>query len=286
MRSLPPLSALKAFEAIARTGSVTAAARELHRTHGAVSRQLRTLQEHAGVALFDKQGTGLRLNEHGAALHALVQPLFDQLEAGYRDMVRRARQPGLHVACSATFAMRWLVPHLGDFYRQRPDIRIRLSMTSARELRSEGADLLIAWDLATYPHADRAAAIPLAPVAFGPVCAPGYPPGGRGRARIVHDFTTRAWTQWQALSGIDLKLDREIAFPHTHLCIEAAASGLGMALVERRLVRKELEEGVLVAPHGFERFPDPLMALPAPRGAADPQARAFVRWLAQALGEG
>jgi len=285
MRSLPPLSALKAFEAIARTGSVTAAAQELHRTHGAVSRQLRALQDHAGIALFDKQGTGLRLNEHGAALHALVQPLFDQLEAGYEGIVRRARHPGLHVACSATFAMRWLVPHLGDFYRLRPDIRIRLSMTSARELRSEGADVLIAWDLASYSRADRAAAIPLAPVAFGPVCAPGYKPGGRGRVRIAHDFTTSAWTQWQALSGIDLKLGREIAFPHTHLCIEAAASGLGVALVEQRLVRKELEEGVLAAPHGFVRFPASLMALPAARGAADLQAQAFIGWLGQALGE-
>ena len=283
MRSLPPLSALKVFEAIARTGSVTAAAQELHRTHGAISRQLRLLQDHAGIALFDKQGTGLRLNEHGTALYALVQPLFDQLEAGYQGIVRRARHPGLHVACSATFAMRCLVPQLGDFYRQRPDIRIRLSMTSARELRSEGANLLIAWDLATYPPADQAAAIPLAPVAFGPVCAPQYLAASRKRVRIAHDFTTRAWSQWQALSHLDLKLAREITFPHTHLCIEAALSGLGVALVEQRLVRKELDEGTLVAPHGFIRFPGELMALPAAGQPAPPQARAFIDWLRQAL---
>ena len=285
MRSLPPLSALKVFEAIARTGSVTAAARELHRTHGAVSRQLHLLQDHAGTALFDKQGNGLRLNEHGAALHALVQPLFDQLEAGYAGIVRRARHPGLHVACSATFAMRCLVPRLGDFYRQRPDIRIRLSMTSARELRGEGADLLIAWDLATYPQADRAAAVPLASVAFGPVCAPGYRAKGAARTRIAHDFTTSAWTQWQALSGIDLKLRRELTFPHTHLCIEAAASGLGVALVEQRLVRKELDDGTLVAPHGFTHHPGGLMALPGAGRAGDPQAWAFIEWLREALAD-
>jgi len=286
MRSLPPLSALKVFEAIARTGSVTAAAQELHRTHGAVSRQLQLLREHAGIALFDKQGNGLRLNEHGAALYALVQPLFDRLEAGYAGIVRRARHPGLHVACSATFAMRWLVPHLGDFYRKRPDIRIRLSMTSARELRGEGADLLIAWDLATYPQADRAAAIALAPVAFGPVAAPGYPRAGATPARIAHDFTTSAWTQWQALSGIDLELGPEITFPHTHLCIEAAAAGLGVALVEQRLVRKELDDGTLVAPHGFVQFPGGLMALPGAGRDADAQVRAFIGWLREALGSG
>ncbi|MCD0504164.1 LysR substrate-binding domain-containing protein [Bordetella petrii] len=283
MRSLPPLSALKAFEAIARTGSVTAAAQELHRTHGAVSRQLRMLQEHAGVALFDRQGNGLRLNEHGAALQGLVRPLFDQLEAGYAGIVQHARHPGVHVACSATFAMRCLVPRLGDFYRQHPDIRIRLSMTSARELRGEGADLLIAWDLAAYAQADQASAIWLAPVEFGPVRAPDYPAAGAGRMRIGHDFMASGWTQWRHLTGIDLKLRREITFPHTHLCIEAAVSGLGVALVEQRLVRKELEEGVLVAPHGFTAFPGGLMALPAAHRKVGPQALAFTEWLRNAL---
>ena len=74
MRRLPPLSALRAFEATARLGSVTAAAAELGRTHGAVSRQLRTLQEAAGVPLFDKAGTGLRLNRHGQARSLFHQP--------------------------------------------------------------------------------------------------------------------------------------------------------------------------------------------------------------------
>lgn len=285
MRSLPPLSALKVFEAIARTGSVTAAAGELHRTHGAVSRQLRMLQEHAGIALFDKQGNGLRLNAHGAELYALIRPLFDQLETGYEGLLRRARHPGLHVACSATFAMRWLVPHLPDFYRQHPDIRIRLSMTSARELRSEGADLLIAWDLssAAYSQADLAAAVPLAPVAFGPVHAPGRKGARKPTVRIAHDFTTSAWTKWHRLSGRDLKLTSEITFPHTHLCIEAAVSRLGVALVEQRLVHQELDDAALVAPYGFVTFPEPLMALPVQGRALGSEASAFMDWLRIAL---
>jgi len=287
MRSLPPLSALKTFEAIARTGSVTAAADELHRTHGAVSRQLRALQEHAGMALFDKQGNGLRLNAQGAELYALIRPLFDQLETGYESLLRRARHPGLHVACSATFAMRWLVPHLTDFYRRHPDIRIRLSMTSARELRSEGADLLIAWDLnsATYSKADLALAVPLAPVAFGPVHAPRRKGGRKPAVRIAHDFTTSAWTQWHRLSGRDLALTNEITFPHTHLCIEAAVSGLGMALVEQRLVQNELEEGSLIAPHGFVLFPERLMAVPAQGRAMSSHAATFIEWLQRALNQ-
>ncbi|OZI68259.1 LysR substrate-binding domain-containing protein [Bordetella genomosp. 1] len=281
MRKLPPLSALRAFDAVARSGSVTAAAAELHRTHGAVSRQLRALQEHAGAALFARQGTGIVLNEAGQALQAIVGPLFDQLEDGYARVQQRARQPGLHVACSATFAMRWLVPHLADFYRDEPDIRIRLSMTSAREIRAEGADLLIAWDLSHYLEAERARALPLAPAAFGPVCRPGYDMKARGAVRITHEYTTSAWSQWQALTGRRDLPRREIAFPHTHLCIEAALGGLGVALVESRLVQKELADGSLVAPHGFTPFAGGMMALAA--GEPDARARRFIAWLGQAL---
>lgn len=278
MRNLPPLSALRAFEATARTGSVTRAAQELFRTHGAVSRQLRLLQEHAGVALFDKDGTGLALNQHGKALYEVARAAFEQLEQGYGRVLDQARGPTLHVACSATFAMRWLVPQLVDFYRMRPDIRIRLSMTSAREIRREGADLLVAWDLSLYPQADRARAVPLAPVRFGPVCAPALARKLRGAPRIAHDFTSSAWDQWEELAGKPLARGKTLAFPHTHLCIEAALSGLGVALIEQRLVRRELEEGRLAAPHGFIAFPQSLNAVPMEQQPTAGMAE-FIAWL-------
>ncbi|OZI33570.1 LysR family transcriptional regulator [Bordetella genomosp. 5] len=294
MRKLPPLSALRAFDAVARSGSVTAAAAELHRTHGAVSRQLRALQEHLGVPLYARQGTGIVLNDAGQALQTLIGPLFDQLEDGYARLQQRARQPGLHVACSATFAMRWLVPHLAEFYRAEPEIRIRLSMTSAREIRAEGADLLIAWDLSHYPETERERAIALAPIAFGPVCRPDYDWRARGAVRITHEHTTSAWTLWRARwrahrpapAGAALPRAselprREIAFPHTHLCIEAAAGGLGMALVESRLVQRELADGSLIAPCGFVPVDGAMMVLPA--GELDAQAARFVDWLRAAL---
>ncbi|OWT80499.1 MULTISPECIES: LysR substrate-binding domain-containing protein [unclassified Achromobacter] len=284
MRNLPPLSALRAFEAIARHGSVTRAAGELHRTHGAVSRQLRLLQEHVGAPLFDKAGTGLQLNDAGRALYDLARRSFDELESGYARVLRQARDPGLHVACSATFAMRWLVPNLERFYRACPDVRLRLSMTSARQMRSEDADLLIAWDLSAYPPADRERAIKLAGVAFGPVHAPGYKPARGQRVRIAHDYTGRAWEQWQTHDKRPLSFARELTFPHTHLCIEAAMAGLGVALVERRLVRRELEEGTLVAPRGFVAFDDGMMALPAQGRPMSREGQALVDWLRTALG--
>lgn len=289
MRQLPPLSALRAFDATARLGSVTRAAEELGRTHGAVSRQLRSLQDHLGAPLFDKAGAGLRLNAQGIALQAVVAEALDRLEQGWRRVRDEARGPGVHVACSATFATRWLAPRLADFYRDHPQVRVRLSMTSARELRDEGADLVIAWDWKGFPAADRARAIPLAPVAFGPVCAPGYPLDeilGAEIAvpcRIAHDFTSSAWDQWSAATGRRVTGARELSFPHTHLGIEAALAGLGVALVERRLIGAELADGRLRAPCGFATFDQSLVAIPSGERYQSPSARLFIDWLGMAL---
>ncbi|MDJ0388493.1 LysR substrate-binding domain-containing protein [Roseomonas sp. E05] len=289
-RRLPPLSALRAFEAAARLNSVTRAAEELGRTHGAVSRQIRSLQEEAGLPLFDKAGTGIRLNAQGEALRRVVAGALDALEQGWDNLRDEARGPAVHVACSATFAMRWLVPRLAGFYRAHPAIRVRLSMTSARELRHEGADLVIAWDRASYPPADRARAIRLGEVAFGPVCAPGYPASAEAEAlctpvRIAHEHTGRAWDLWQARTGLALAWQTELRFPHTHLCLEAARSGLGVALVERRMAREELLQGRLVAPCGFAAFEEGLAAIPLSGRAGSVAAAAFLAWMQGALAE-
>lgn len=284
MRQLPPLSAVRAFEAIARSGSVTRAAEELCRSHGAVSRHLRLLQEHAGVALFEKDGTGLRLTQGGATFYASVRAAFDQLENAYERLARESQAPGLHVACSATFAMRWLVPNLAVFYRKHPEIRIRLSMTSAREMRNEGADLILAWDLSGYAETDRRQALALAPVRFGAVCTPAYARRKPAtRARIAHEYTSSAWNQWEAITGQPAAQGDTLAFPHTHLCIEAALSGLGVALVERRLISRELQDGQLVAPYGFVPFDGGLRAVAAAGRARTAHADAFIAWLRGAL---
>lgn len=290
MRRLPPLATLRSFEATARLGSVTKAAEELGRTHGAVSRQLRALQETLGFPLFEKAGTGLRANGSGLALLRAVGGAFDDLEREWERLRSEARGPALHVACSATFAMRWMVPRLPDFYRMHPDMRLRLSMTTAQELRHEGADLVIAWDRSSYPAADRVRAVRLAEVAFGPVCAPIYPfARSAGRiafeTRIAHDFTSRSWDTWCERERVALDFAREVRFPHTHLCIEAALGGLGVALAEKRLVQDDVASGRLVAPEGFAAFEDGLAAIPASERAGSPAATRFLAWLSDTLGE-
>ncbi|MBU1375715.1 MAG: LysR family transcriptional regulator [Alphaproteobacteria bacterium] len=288
---LPPLPTLRAFEAVVRLGSVSRAAETLGRTHGAVSKQIRALQDHAGVAFFEKAGTGLRPTSAGTQLAAAVGQAFAALSQAYEAVAPPARTPSVHVACSATFATRWLAPHLGGFARAHPQIRVRLSMTSAREMRHEtDADLIVLWDWLGYPEADRTRAIRLGDAAFVPVAAPGYPAridaSGvlSAPCRIVHEHTSRAWDLWARRAGRAVAAASVMAFPHSHLCIEAATAGLGVALVEVRLVERDLGDGRLVALGAPVSFDEGFAAIPHGARPLSPPARLFVDWLAAELG--
>ena len=244
MRRLPPLVPLRAFEATARLGSVTRAAAELGRTHGAVSGQLRSLQEAAGFSFFEKAGTGLRVNAQGEALLRVVKEALDGLEREWVRLLDEARGPVVHVACSATFAI--------------------------------------------YPAADQVRAVPLGAAAFGPVCAPKYPVRRVARrlsapTRIAHEYTGRAWDGWEEHSGLALSHQDELRFPHTHLCIEAAVAGLGVAVVEQRLAASEIAAERLIAPCGFTPFPEGWAAIPLSSRADAPAVSAFLTWVRTTL---
>lgn len=289
---LPPLAALRAFEAVARLGSVSRAAEELGRTHGAVSKQLQALRIDAGAPLFDKAGTGLQPNAAGRQLAQAVGRAFDDLCQAYAEVVREARAPALRIACSASFAMGWLVPHLPRFSEQHPQVRLQLSMTSAKEMREDrDADLVILWDRSAYPPEDQARAVRLADAHFGPVAAPSYPIEQRDGAlrvgrRIVHDHTAGAWALWSRLSGLSMEAPAAISFPHTHLCLQAAVAGMGVAMAERRLANADLAAGRLVAVAGFAPFADGFAAIPHRTRPLSPQAQVFLDWLAAELDGG
>lgn len=286
---LPPLSTLRAFEAVVRLGSVSRAAESLGRTHGAVSKQLRVLHDEVGFPLFDRVGTGLRANAAGLRLAAAVGDALDRLGEQYDEIVRAARSPVVHVACSATFAMAWLVPHLPAFSTAHPEIRIRLSMTSAREMRDErDADIVVLWDRSAYPPEDQTRAIRLADGRFGVVAAPGYPATTDGAAlaapcQILHDHTTRSWAAWSQLTGLRVTAPTTLSFPHTHLCVGAAVAGMGVAIVEQRLAAAELADGRLRPVADFVPFADGFAAIPHRQRPLSPEARLFIAWLSEAL---
>lgn len=284
MRRLPPLTALPAFEAVARLGSVTAAAAELGRTHGAVSKQIRHLADDLGVALFEREGVGLRLTERGARLQALVRPALEDLEAEAQALRAEASEHLVEIGVSATLAMRWLMPRMPRFYAARPGAEVRLRMTGAERLSDSDVDAVLSWDRLRGP-VEKGGVRALGDAAYGLVHAPGYPlqrDGDRLRApvRLWQPASPRAWETWERLSGVVLSADHDAEHAHMFLALEAAAAGLGVALAERRLVDGDLATGRLVAPLGFERLAGGFVAVITERGRRRPSAAAFLDWVA------
>ncbi|GHG79285.1 LysR substrate-binding domain-containing protein [Pseudodonghicola xiamenensis] len=290
MRRLPPLSALPAFEATARLGSVTAAAAELGRTHGAVSKQIHHLSDDLGGALFEKSGNGLRLTPRGERLRRTVTPMLDDLSALAETL--RAEQDARYVdlRVSATLASRWLIPRLPDFYARHPEIELRLRMSGPQTPQDSDFDLLISYDRlrGAMREVDQR---PLGLAQYGVVCAPDYPllrQGGVWRApvRLTQPNALQSWEEWMQLSGHALSSEREEIHAHHFLALGAAVAGLGIALAERRLVDEDLAAGRLVAPLGFVAVADGFRAAVMPRAQARRAVGLFLDWLGEIAGQG
>ncbi len=131
-RQLPPLKALPAFEVAADRLSFSAAAQDLHVTHGAISRQVKLLEDHLGVALFRRFNRRIELTEAGLALLPFVRQALHRLETGATQVAVRSRQGPLIVSCLATFMMRWLIPRLYDFSAAHAGVEVRLRLRMLR----------------------------------------------------------------------------------------------------------------------------------------------------------
>jgi len=281
---LPPLNALPAFEATVRLGSMSAAAEELGRTHGAVSKQLAHLSEQSGVSLFQKDGSGVKLTAEGELLAAAVRPALQGLEKAWQDLAQRAGSPSLEIGISATFAMRWLMPRLSRFYQRHPDAQVGFRMTGKQWLPDTQMDAILTWDRLRWDFRERADIKVLGDVAFGIVHSPGLDVVIEGgtltvQSRCVQELPGDVWGEYARRTGIRIVSESAIAYPHTFLVIEAALAGFGAALVERRLVEEELADGRLVAPFGFFRIANGFGAIVP--GRARPLTTAFLDWLAE-----
>ena len=263
---LPPLSALRAFEAAARLGRMTAAADELSVTPGAISRQVRQLEQHLGVALFD--GSKARPTLTPAA-HVL-QPVLTNAFAHIADAVREVSDPSrgaLDVACFSTFTVKWLIPRLFDFQAQHPgiDVRLRTTDAGAGAGRIHG-DLSITAEEATGAR-DTSKEQPLFPEHLGPVLSPElaqrvalHQPADLADPALaplrLHTRTRRnAWAMWGAAAGATVPLPTPSQagpeFEHYYFTLEAAVRGLGVAVAPWHLVMDDVQAGRLVAPLGF-----------------------------------
>jgi len=272
---LPSLNALRAFEAMARTGRVTLAAEELHVTHSAVSRQVKALEAALGVRLFSGPKHRLELTAAGRELLPALTEAFDQIATA----VRRTRSGGedLHVAVNASISVKWLIPRLAGFQAAHPDIRLHLSELAAHATSHRGAQAVVRI-VPTSRLADPNCA-PFIRNALGVVIAPGLAQADPLKAPRLAALThPEAWPIFAELAGVELPPANERPFAHVHFAMDAALAGLGAAVVSWPLCVKEVQAGDLIAPLGFRRSESALALLAAP-GAQSRALDRFRAWL-------
>lgn len=294
-RDLPPLNALRAFDAVARLGSVTAAASELHVTHGAVSRQVHLLEEALGQPLFARKGRGLALTDAGAQLQEGASLAFGQLRESWIGLRRRAAHAPLVLACSGSLLARWVIPRLERLGRDLPELPLHLSaQESGAGMELDRVDAMLL--LATPPWPATWQVEELAPERIGPVVSPAFPGWQRLQGQpaerlldepLLHTLSRpQAWPDW--LREMDLPSPRAApgaGFPHLYHLLEAAIAGLGVAIAPAPLVAEDLASGRLLAPWGF-RPTASRWILAVSKRTPDRRIPLLVEWLRRELADG
>lgn len=295
---LPPLNALRAFEAAARHRSFALAAAELHVTPAAVSHQVRTLEEQLEVRLFRRLPRGVVLTEAGRAMLPELAKGLDHFARAVRGAVAGETAGELRLTVIPSFAQLWLMPRLGRFLAAYPEIEITiLGSSELVDLTRADVDLGIRYGTGRYPG--LWSRLLFTEEAF-PVCAPSLldgPPALRRvedlrRHRLLHDWNLtsgEAWLTWQAwldhmgLSGVDPR--RGLRLSDSVMLMEAAVRGLGVAIGRTSLAGGHLAAGRLVRPFALTRPADfANYAVCAAGSEGRPRIRAFVDWLAEEAG--
>lgn len=246
-----PLHTLPSFRTIARTGNLRAAADELHLTHSAVSQQLRQLESQLGFQLFDRRSQRIVLNAAGAALLRAIEPALDQIDDGVRSAAAAATgaQQRMRVSVLPSFTQRWLLPRMGDWHAQHPDIGIELHASQqVVDLQREGFHAALRQGNGQWRglHAERLIHSPRVPV--GSPQAAQRLLGADARA-LAHEpllGSPTMWERWFALSGVKVRVNPVATFNDAGLMLQAAEQNLGIALAREVLAADALRERRLI----------------------------------------
>jgi len=292
MSRLPPLNALRAFEAAARHLSFLKAADELHVTPGAISQQVKALEDQLGIALFRRLPRGVLLTDAGQLYGKRLGEIFDQIRRATTDVLRDAEPDGLTVATMLSFAARWLIPRLGGFNLAHPETTVRVMADGKiTDFNTEDVDLALRYGPGNYPglHVE----LVFAETVF-PVCSPALMQGAHPlrcfddlrHHILLHDepspsYHNLCWQGWLATQGVE-HIDTRPGprFTYTHMSLQAAVSGLGVALGTDVLADEDLATGRLVRPfpHGVKSHHAYWLVCP-PAALARPKVAAFRAWI-------
>ncbi len=291
---LPPLNALRAFEAAARRLSFTKAAEELNVTPGAISQQIRHLEEFAGAPLFRRTGRQVLLTDVGEATLPLLTNAFEQLAEAAHVLRTPKRRNRLMISCAPSFAAKWLAHRLDKFQALHPEAEVWVSSDIAIvDFAGPEIDLAIRYGGGNY---DGLRVEKLMSETVLPVCSPSLlegptplrSPSDLKHHTLLHDESPENdpscpdWSSWLAARDIsDVEASRGPRFNQSSIVVEAAASGRGIALAKKAIAANDLESGRLVAP-----FADGTNEIDFaywtvwPRGRTQsPIAREFIKWI-------
>lgn len=254
MPRLPPLNALRTFEVAARHGSFTLAAQELAVTPGAVSRQIKALEDHFGMALFVRGHRTVALTEAGADYAALIAGPFAELARAGTILRNRTGRSELRLDCVPTLAMHWLLPRLERFRAAHPRLAVNLQTSIGPVDPAGDFSVSIRRDPA---HFSGLSATALMTEWCVPVCSPAYGrdhplagPADLSRVTVVHIRAREdLWPSWCRAHGVSVSaLGPRLTVDHTFVAMQAAEDGLGVAVLPLLFVQRLLDSGRLVAP--------------------------------------
>lgn len=252
---LPPLNALRAFEAAARHLSFTRAAEELFVTQAAISHQIKSLEEHLGIKLFMRKNRALLLTEEGQAYYLDIKDIFTALHEATEKLLARGAKGAITVSLQPSFAIQWLVPRLNAFNILHPDIDVRIKAVDQPDNSlTEDVDVAIYYGRGRWTNV---LAEKLHTEYLIPVCSPMlingnkplYSPKDLSNHTLLHDTSRRDWKRWFKDAGVKgVNVNHGPIFSHSSMVLQAAIHGQGVALAHSVLAKPDIDAGRLVCP--------------------------------------
>ena len=287
LRRLPPLNALKAFEAAARHESFTRAAEELSVTQGAISHQVKALEAQLGLKLFNREHQRLVITHAGREYLSVLRDALDRIAAGTENLIQRQSSGVLTVSTSPDFAAKWLVNRLGRFAEMHPGIDLRVSAAMHHvDFAREEVDLAVRHGDGNWPGLD---VVRLSSERLFVVCSPKLL-RRRGRLteprdvlkhRLLHLDDRKEWSKWLDAAGIsDATASHGPVMNRASMLIDAAIDGQGVALARTTLAAWDLVNGRLVRPFAVSLPIAKTYWIVCPRPMATlPKIKVFREWL-------
>ena len=283
---LPPLLALRAFEAVARHLSFIKAANELSVTQSALSHQVHKLEQHLGKPLFIRRTRAIDLTSDGQLYYAQIRPALDAIAAATRSQRVATSASVLRIGVLASFAALWLAPRLAEFLQHHPHIQVELlPAIQLANVATAEVDLAIRYGKGDWPNVQ---ATRLMAETLYPVCSPGFKASQVPHGSLLMATSHRPfeWTDWSAHYQVDLERHPRVMLHDYNIVVEAAVAGQGIAMGRHRLIARRLQDGSLVQAFDWPPYHSEIgYWLIAPQGPLSAAAECFSQWLKQACAD-